>query len=1721
MTNPHNVDICVTCVSEKPPQLPLREELPSLGIEVIYNAHGVGAKASKHESKKLIKKFREKEQVKELKSPRFFPSSPKKVEQKQKDRERQESMLRVPHALSYNSYQKRLNQDQGEATQSSSSVSSWETHSTAESSNEENKVKKSGWGRFRQKQQQGPISPTMKKNDMKPPKTVDIPTHSPEELALKEAFNVFSDTLVDDQLGRVESRETHKTPSSRLSGPLESRDQSSDIDPSTLTTKVEVGDVPNQVRVVASRAARGKLPGLTSTPGPSSSASGCTSSGPPTTTDNSTLTSLKNTATQNLAFQVHSTPAVQDELPHLRVAEPSPTSYSSMVSSIGGKPQGGSIISSKSEKIKMKMFNTSASQVSEFFDLTEISDDEGNIVLNSASEDEDDSRSKDLSTLSSKKETSSMSKDLSTVSSKKDPPVQSNGSTGVQVYPSAEIQKQLPGLRLHIPEMDDGYGRILLDLSDVGEERGPGSPLVYKRASEARVIHSPHKRSEVYDRMSDLRMIEERQDDDIMESPTYPTRHHGYERDDPLGSFLEDKEVEDKLAYKNGMKSLFDDASSNGKSFSQLASTTESFHADVGLEPKEEFVIYSPRKSFSKDSDNIHVDLTSDSEDRDALEEYHATEIPQSSFLQIGSATHDPPGSATKDLAAPLSPVLKNVLSRDSEAKSAKMSVSFSHDVEEHYVYYDEDEFRDSILPDRRENITSYEDCFKLLDEDEKKQAIREDVEDLPADLSDDADEAFEALRAKLSSSFPIDDLYEAKYAEKNLLDERETEQEDTRSPEVQLLEALSYGTPLPAEFEKTLERNPDLARNKLPASDRYPLQAACVRGFPCNDDESCRVTDLVSDVVAQKNLIAALVSADPASCRRVDREGDLPVHIMARQLMEWEARWYQKVYEKAREDSDEQTSSGAGITTLYQTMSQCVDLLLGPVSIETLLCKQPGSIGKLLPLHIAAIFTVSYDTLKALLEEYPEAATEKCDLGDMRTFIPNDSIPLELHNRLSTDFPKWEIENHSEPEEEIQWTQANLDKSYGTKGGMRRSDLMFAFNPDVPPHRHETLRIRRFESRIRCEVTDWEGDDDLEISQAAKRLWTWICTFEAMEDEDDHYADSVKRIIQSLPARSVKLLAAMPTDDGKPVVDKAIPQVTKVFRERFDEIAEAEVPVPVAMLSSGFASNQRSFLLRQWDENMASRFCLQGRGFVGVLCRTLFNITESTFPSSFVFLPYKLVKDGEGRLGLESAEAAATAMQFADCLLHLTDAKKILHFLEKKAVRFLGTSLGCEDGKEWEEVENDTKEQVNKLLSLYQNGPAYFYFLDEYTGVPIVSEKKSIYPLVVGDAVDIIRKVLPLMLSGMILMRGEKALPIIANVLLNQKVSLIQNHWIDAAKDLAGYLYSPQTEWTNTYLQDLRPLRDDLVEFIETGASDNAPEPGHTGLASEWVVELSLVKMIVKMHDSNLTYAGIKPRRAGLKTLWTRDAAFLDPASRDHLFQVDFKSLLDLKDMTSEKEEEALEALQKDDQEHQLDFDSDGRSSPELSVDGYELLFRELSLVETSSNSGEQTGEEKEDSRELLSRDQEPVIVSPPQINRQLKYASVAEPISLLNFEDDLDLDDVLQLRILLDEQEAKLEFLREKIDDLEVGEEELLDQEERLGDLLDEINNNKNNMLDRPSNSGLSKARKLLLRICELEDRVLCREVEVGQLKNDISCFELEASNQGHLDVLLLDDI
>jgi sugar-specific transcriptional regulator TrmB len=115
-----------------------------------------------------------------------------------------------------------------------------------------------------------------------------------------------------------------------------------------------------------------------------------------------------------------------------------------------------------------------------------------------------------------------------------------------------------------------------------------------------------------------------------------------------------------------------------------------------------------------------------------------------------------------------------------------------------------------------------------------------------------------------------------------------------------------------------------------------------------------------------------------------------------------------------------------------------------------------------------------------------------------------------------------------------------------------------------------------------------------------------------------------------------------------------------------------------------------------------------------------------------------------------------------------------------------------------------------------------------------------------------------------------------------------------------------------------------------------------------------------------------------------------------------------------------------------------------------------------------------------------------------------------VLDFDDTLDLDDVLKIRIQLDEQEAKLDYLRDKIAELESAENVLIQQEEKISSLISEVIDSKENVVTNPSKAGLSKARALLLRICDLEERLLCSEVEVGQLKNSISMVEMEAIAQ-----------
>lgn len=1555
MMDQRNVDICVTCVSEKPPQLPLREELPSLGIEVVYNAQGVGAKACRREQKLKLKEYQEAKL-------NFFS---KLVQDKEKE-ERKEAELREPHAISYTSYQKRLRQQKepdgcktgdmmmknlfpgGESAGLPSSID------TTESSLGDNGP---DFDRYAT-----PLSPS--KRSHPPIKSLEIPHETPEDQALKAAFNVFSEVESEVQ----EDRNQVESPR---------RDAYSSQNQSTSSRYTQ----------------------STSTESHLEQSSGPTSTRP------------------SIPSQIHHEKMTSDNHEH-QLSHPKQNGSSGQADTYSVESlqaMAAAFLSKPSPRIPDVEFYTTTNKASiegrEYDDRREsvpfeVKKSPASIRVSRINHDDKVAEHYDLTALSSEDShrEEPIEDPITPVIHR--PSIKTRDPAIEQSHLSPRSQERSESrLRFRVPEYtEDGdgfvnYGRIVLDLSNIEEQDGPGSPLVLSPRT------SPGRH----------RSIEGRQDS--------PTRRI---REDPFAAFAAGAEKHLSLLRGSRSRAMFDD--------------TTTIHPDPSILSHSTFETLDARR-LSSYADHF---LPPASPRRRGYEQNKEKDIRK---YQEGFDTfqHDAPHEAS-----PLSQSLKQSFSREDRDVRPNLSVSFSQDVEARY-------HTDEQIDTRLEDIT---------------------------DLVDEVDGGF------LSIARPNPSLIRPRGGI-----------QDTRQPKEKLISALLGEGPIPSNAAHFISRNKKFVKEQIPGTNLYPLHAACMLDFPNRfvGGRPCLVRDLVHDISERKQLLLAFLQADPNCCTYLDDGNDFPVHIISRKLMEWEAMWYQKVYERAREDGSVQPGGGTGITTLYQTMSHTVDILLKPLAAKEELCQQPGGSGYLLPLHIAAIFTVNFNTLKAVIEQYPAAAQQKCSLTGVRTFIPDFSTPLELHCRLSTDFPKWEIEQNFQQEMDIQWTQSTLDHSYGTVDGIRRSDLMFAFHPDITPYRHEAQRIRRLETRIRTEIERAEADPEAshELSLPIKLVWEWMCTYKG-DSDDDHYADSVHRIVASLSAHAVKMLAATPSKYGRAIMDSALDVCAVAIENRLAEIKRNLVPVPMDTLSS--TSRQRCFFLREWEERAAEEYCLRGRGFIGVLCRTLFNIHEVSFPTSFVLLPYQLVKDEEGRLGLESAEAAAIAMKFADTLLQLTDPQKVLHFLEKKVMRYHSTSLGVESSPEWDRVEAKTRKDVSQMLSLYASGKAYLYFIDEYSGVPIVPDdhEQSAYPLVISDAMDTVRRVLPLMMSGMILMRGEKALSVIANVLLNGNISMVQEHWLSAAKDLLGYLYSPQTEWTTSFLNDLRPLRAPLVELIQAGPSDDAPVLSAEGLASEWVVELSLVKMLVEMYDASHSLSGLRPRRADQQVLWTRDAAFLGTSKE--LFQMDFKSLESLKEVSEELEEKGLTKIKgntdsSSDDEEEFNFEKDS------SVDFYGLLFREFAYSLPSQE--RERSEQNPDDIACF-------VAEPPPIARKRWRPLFPSPAPLIKFDEyygDADLDDVLKLRILLAEQEAKLEYLHDRMLDAQLAGMELLEEEDRLTDLMDDSHRQTDRLEDAPS-PGLTMARKLLLRICDLEDRVRFNQVQVGQLNNEVTCFQLESA-------------
>eukprot|EP00978_Attheya_sp_CCMP212_P034429 scaffold144067_cov50-Attheya_sp.AAC.1 len=706
--------------------------------------------------------------------------------------------------------------------------------------------------------------------------------------------------------------------------------------------------------------------------------------------------------------------------------------------------------------------------------------------------------------------------------------------------------------------------------------------------------------------------------------------------------------------------------------------------------------------------------------------------------------------------------------------------------------------------------------------------------------------------------------------------------------------------------IKSKIDTLPEVVRIASQIDGRVPLHVACDRKFPkrlpegripssedskeLTNSDIMRIVDLlIEDVTDRRELLKLVAWKYLEACGMPDKAGDLPIHLLVRRFLEWEGQWKLVINIGKMENA----SDAAKLTTLYQTMSQCISIVLYPIASTRTLCRAKGSEGVILPLHAATMYGCSYDTLRLMLEEYTEAASVPCDTSTLTIHADDSSIlPLELLEELRSK-QDFKSDNDSTVR-----SDAVVDRSQVNNDIVRRSDLLFAFYPNVLPYRREWSRLRRIETMIRSEATQPNVDSRaVRLSPAVTFIWVWICTFVVPEGETDIYTENVKLIVEGLSVDALMKLIDVDLRNGKDLLKVATPPRADAIKASLQRATSksntntshaqnnssglpplagpsASNVMPVAVASA--------VVLAKSKTTEKKTVPISPQTDLGRLCKAIFNVQEENIPTSFIILPYKLQKGPGGNVMLENAQDAGLAVKFAECLLQLTEADCIFHVLQKKFKSLQIQRQESEKDDLWYELEEEVENTKSVFLSLYTHSSSpnvgYMYLLDDCSGMPVIQATPDIndpYPIVVTNATVTVDRVLPLMRMGMTLMRGERAMAVLARVVAGAaSVSISPLSWRKASQDILSFSYTSTQEGKNmlhTTQNELEILRDTLMEFSSAANSKKAPKSRNIEDGSEWALEISFLKIMFEKFDGRRTFAGLKPQKARNQTVvWT-----------------------------------------------------------------------------------------------------------------------------------------------------------------------------------------------------------------------------------------------------------
>jgi len=924
----------------------------------------------------------------------------------------------------------------------------------------------------------------------------------------------------------------------------------------------------------------------------------------------------------------------------------------------------------------------------------------------------------------------------------------------------------------------------------------------------------------------------------------------------------------------------------------------------------------------------------------------------------------------------------------------------------------------------------------------------------------------------------------------------------------------------VPEEIQTILNGQPELAKAKMRTDGRLALHVACNRCFPDRFRKK-KTTDLLSildhlinDISMFRSIIEIVARAFKEACAVPDKNSDLPVHLLARRLLEWESEWHFK-FENGSILSGENM---AKLTRLHREMALSIDIVLEPIAVTRASCCRRGSVGRILPLHIASIFIVQYNTLEKVLATYPEAATVPCNLNGLQSVFKSDALPLELLESRRNQNVSDELVKHDQKAKKgkygVKWTQSVLDNGSHAEDLVCRSDLIFAFYPSILPFRKDADRMQRIESLI-CTEAKFQAvmsdfDDSL-FDPAVRSAWVWMCTFdESTADEKDSYVSSVEHIVNSLDLNAVKKLSAMKTFRGQKVLDIAISPCAEVIRSRLDgnNMTTQKFSPSDSMLSISSSLLSRRSILR--NTKLSQHYRSQRATLhVSSLAKQVFNVKTSAFPTSFVILPYKLKRNQDGSLSLESAASANTAVKFANLLLEFTQPSKIHHILERKANQFSEGKVEFVQTDGWAFNEAKHNLLTNDLIGLYRKRKCGFlYLLDEASGVPVVPTETDThipFPIPVLNPKETIKNLLPLMMMGMVLMRGEKALSILAASML-EEVDQVPENWIASSQEIIGYLFSQNAK--NSLIPgiaDAMMMKEDLIDFVSraTEVTYTRHQELHNG--NDWNGELSFLSHLLERYDPRRSFSGLKAK-------W-----FLNG-----------NVVWSVPNYEGQKEVPSVSPAPQRLEENYI-MCPFGIESQTMIPDLQSSASAGVSILKSTSMFSEMTeptnffeGEDESwDMQSLGIRNGIPperhvcISVTPTLVehpdNQTLSTASLTSQAT-----SDLAISKVWQQNLVF--QETHLNGNLEKLKILDFDEQNMILGEPTLSQLGDDETFYDESTvcsfgLDTGSYSKQGKidvSNRVLQQLCSLEERLLSREIELQQLKSDLNAFTQEAMKQ-----------